>query len=102
VNVIKIDELPKVSKLKNKEEFVNKIIQHVVKISREDKLFSANLKNKKLKQFKVSLQEKNDKLIKLVEKSNVIKEEFKKQLDDIEEDNLRIKKKLIEQLGSEL
>ena len=102
MKVIKPDPLLSISKLKNKEEFVNQLMQQVICICREDKTITINSKIKKLNEYKNTLLEKDNKLNILLEKSNKIKEGIQKQLIEINEDNLRLQERLINQLGSEL
>lgn len=91
-----------VNNLKNKESFVNLILQNILTICKEDSNFKVNDKLKKLDEYKKTLDEKNSKLTELLKKSILIKEDFKKQSDLLEEQNLKNKERLLEQLGSTL
>jgi len=101
MNIIK-ETLPCSSNFKNKEEFVNKIIQQVLVICKEDKSFNTNSKIKKINEYKQVLQEKNNKLNILLDKSKKIKEDMEKQLNEFEESNIKMKQRLLSQLGSEI
>ena len=102
MKIIKEDSLPSISKLKNKEEFVNQLVQQVMIICKEDKSFSIVKKLKTLDEYKSSLKEKNENLKNLLEKSSKIKEEFDKQITNVDEENVYLKQRLIEHLGGEI
>jgi hypothetical protein len=101
MNIIK-DSLSTVFHIKNKEEFIDKLLLQVLTICREDKSFTTQSKIKKINEYKIELQEKDNKLNILLEKSNKIKEEMEKQLLELNENNTRVKQRLLLQLGSEI
>jgi len=102
MNIIEIDSIPSLSKLKNKEQFINQLIQQVMIICREDKSFSINKKIEKLNVYRDTLKKKDFNLQNLLEKSKKIREGFDKEISEIDEDNTKLKNKLIEYLGGQI
>jgi hypothetical protein len=101
MNIIS-DPLPTIDKQKNKEEFINRLLQQISIICREDKSFTIGNKIKSLNEYKTTLEEKENKLNILLDKSTKIKLDVQKQLDEIQSDILVVKQRLLNQLGSEL
>lgn len=102
MNIIKKDSLPTLTRFKNKEDFINQIIQNIAVVCRENKTFTVQNKIKKLNEHLFELRKKDSKLNELLNKSGNIKKDFQNQVIELEEDNLNSKKKLLEFLGSEL
>lgn len=101
MKIIKSDSIP-IPNLKNKEEFIDRLISQVMIICRENNSFSILEKTKKLEEHKKILQEKDNKLMILLEKSNKIKKGMNKQLAEIEENDLKLQERLINKLGGAL
>jgi len=102
MNIIKSDPPPLIMNLKNKEDFINRLITQIMIICKEDNYFPISKKIKKLEEYKRTLQEKNNNLTILLEKSNKIKEGMNKQLAEIEENSLKLREHFINKLGGEV
>jgi hypothetical protein len=94
-----IEPMISVNKFKNKEDFCNRLIQEVVSICK-NKLVSKSAVKKieKAENHKNKLLEKNEKLVKLLEKSSIIQKDISEKLQNIIEENKAYKNKLLEML----
>lgn len=96
MRIIQNSPLPSIKKLKNKEDFCERIIQEVVSIIKENKICSkTNDKISKLTKIKNKLILKNEKLESLIEKSLKMKNDLNEKINSLIEENNSFKKNLI-------
>lgn len=86
--------------LKNKNVFVDQLIDHVTCICKKDKSFTINEKLNNADEHYKILLEKYNKLNDLVNRSTEIKINFREEIENIKEKNLNVRKRIIERLDS--
>jgi uncharacterized protein YaaN involved in tellurite resistance len=97
MKITKVGELPNILKIKNKEDFSNRLIQEVLSICKNHSIFSkATSRITKLNQYKENLDERNQKLDSLIDKSNKTKMELQEKIKFLDSNNNKIKSKLIQ------
>lgn len=103
MKITQIEPLPSINKFKNKEDFCNTLIQKILMLSKENKLFlKTNTRITELNNKKNNLLKKGEKLNGLLEKSKVMKNDLSNKINTLTEENNLYKNKLIELLlGSE-
>ena len=99
MKITQLEPLPSRYKVKNKEDFCNRLIQEVITISKNNSLYSK--KNKKiieLEKYRNTLITKDERLNMLLEKSISMKEDLTSKITMLIEDNNVVRNKLLELL----
>lgn len=87
---------------KKNEDFLSEVLDRIFLISKTDPFFASKNKTEhidlQLKETKIKVNKKKD----LLKKSNLIESDLSKAVNDLDDQNYKMKVRLLEILGSEL
>jgi hypothetical protein len=102
MKIIKVNVKEQWEQNYKKEEFISQIIERILTICKFDENFGIDDKLNEVNNESKNIQEKIKNKEELLLKSNEMKKSLIEKITELEDENLKIKIKLLESLGAEL